>query len=89
MFFCRFPDIDGLLSDIGVLIGRIQLHRGEGQFEWVDNVLVKALERGYWLTISHANFCRYALLIGSSLAIVVWEPGCSGGACALDRSESF
>ena len=29
------------------------------QFEWVDSVLVKALEYGHWLLISHANFCRY------------------------------
>ena len=34
---------------------------GRGQFEWVDSVLVKALERGHWLMISHANFCRYVI----------------------------
>ena len=30
-----------------------------GQFEWVDSVLVRALEYGHWLLISNANFCRY------------------------------
>ena len=34
-----------------------------GQFEWVDSVLVKALEHGHWLLISNANFCRYILMI--------------------------
>ena len=29
-----------------------------GRFEWVDSILVTALRQGYWLLISHANFCR-------------------------------
>ena len=33
-------------------------YKDRGQFEWVDSVLVKALERGHWLMITHANFCR-------------------------------
>lgn len=54
-------DIDGLVSKMSLLVQRIRQRRDEGQFEWVDNVLVKALEYGYWLTITHANFCRYAI----------------------------
>ncbi len=57
--FYFFIDIDEFISEISVLIQRIHNNKyNQGQFEWVDNVLVKALERGYWLMISHANFCR-------------------------------
>ena len=51
-------DIDGLVCEIDALIGRLESVRERGQFEWVDNVLVKALEHGHWLMITHANFCR-------------------------------
>ena len=39
------------------LIGS-QSHSGAGTFEWVDSLLVKALEAGHWLLIDNVNFCR-------------------------------
>ena len=32
-------------------------HQG-GSFEWIDSVLVKALQEGHWLLIDNVNFCR-------------------------------
>lgn len=58
--------------EIDLLIERIKSNTEQGQFEWVDNVLVKALERGYWLTISHANFCRYKVVTPTLNKGSVW-----------------
>ncbi|KAJ1723598.1 AAA ATPase midasin, partial [Coemansia erecta] len=33
-----------------------------GRFEWVDGVLVDALEHGHWLLLDHANLCSAAVL---------------------------
>jgi midasin len=30
-----------------------------GRFEWIDSILVQALQNGYWLLIDNVNFCRY------------------------------
>ena len=53
------PDLSQLADEVRSLQGRVGIAGGEEhQFEWVDSVLVKALECGHWLLISHANFCR-------------------------------
>lgn len=31
---------------------------GGGTFEWVDSILVTALQKGQWLLIDNVNFCR-------------------------------
>ncbi|KAJ1674966.1 AAA ATPase midasin, partial [Spiromyces aspiralis] len=33
-----------------------------GQFEWVDGVLVEALEKGHWLLVDQANLCNPSVL---------------------------
>ncbi|KAJ2358747.1 AAA ATPase midasin, partial [Coemansia sp. RSA 2618] len=33
-----------------------------GRFEWVDGVLVEALERGHWLLLDRANLCSASVL---------------------------
>ena len=48
------PVIDELLHNVGVA--------RSGQFEWVDSLLVQAIKEGYWMLLSHANFCRYNTL---------------------------
>ncbi|PVD28815.1 hypothetical protein C0Q70_11410 [Pomacea canaliculata] len=35
---------------------------GSGTFEWVDSVLVKALQSGAWLLIDNVNFCSPSVL---------------------------
>ncbi|CAL1534631.1 unnamed protein product [Lymnaea stagnalis] len=35
---------------------------GGGAFEWVDSVLVKALQNGSWLLIDNVNFCSASVL---------------------------
>lgn len=55
---CFNVDISNLVSKLSSLCERVKGSAEQGQFEWVDNVLVKALEQGHWLLISHANFCR-------------------------------
>ncbi|XP_059144482.1 midasin-like [Physella acuta] len=35
---------------------------GGGAFEWVDSVLVKALQNGFWLLIDNVNFCSASVL---------------------------
>ena len=30
-----------------------------GRFEWIDSILVKALQDGHWLLIDNVNFCRF------------------------------
>ncbi|XP_041350636.1 midasin-like [Gigantopelta aegis] len=43
------------------LIGS-QSNNGAGTFEWVDSLLVKALEVGHWLLIDNVNFCSASVL---------------------------
>ncbi len=39
------------------------------RFEWIDSVIVTAVRQGYWLLISHANFCRCDILIVVTLYV--------------------
>ncbi|KAJ1986122.1 AAA ATPase midasin [Dimargaris cristalligena] len=41
-----------------------QLAQGgvSGKFEWIDGVLIQALERGHWLLIDNANLCNPSIL---------------------------
>ena len=58
-----------ILGDIAALGQRIEqvtsqlrqlrTTRRSGCFEWVDSVLVKALQAGNWLLVDNVNFCRY------------------------------
>ena len=32
--------------------------KGEGTFEWIDSLLVQALQNGEWLLIDNVNFCK-------------------------------
>ncbi|PIA14854.1 P-loop containing nucleoside triphosphate hydrolase protein, partial [Coemansia reversa NRRL 1564] len=40
----------------------LQQLESAGRFEWVDGVLVEALERGHWLLVDRANLCSAAVL---------------------------
>jgi midasin len=66
--------IDSLLqatsfkSEIGVLLmSALQLLRGpltlsNPRFEWMDGVIVKALQTGQWLVLDNANMCNASVL---------------------------
>jgi midasin (ATPase involved in ribosome maturation) len=32
--------------------------QGAGTFEWIDSLLVQALQNGEWLMIDNVNFCK-------------------------------
>eukprot|EP01135_Chromosphaera_perkinsii_P003042 Nk52_evm24s233 gene=Nk52_evmTU24s233 len=34
----------------------------QGKFEWVDGMLVKAIENGHWLLVDNVNFCSSSVL---------------------------
>ena len=37
---------------------QLRTAKRSGCFEWVDSVLVKALQAGNWLLVDNVNFCR-------------------------------
>lgn len=54
-----------LQMDFTLLKERLaQLEDGwtNGGFEWLDGMLVQALQAGDWLLMDNVNFCRYQLL---------------------------
>jgi hypothetical protein len=52
-------DVSGLLEAAGSGGGSGKV---VGRFEWVDGVLVKALERGEWILLENANLCNPTVL---------------------------
>jgi hypothetical protein len=52
-------DVSGLLEAAGSGGGAGKV---VGRFEWVDGVLVKALERGEWILLENANLCNPTVL---------------------------
>ncbi|KAJ1918233.1 AAA ATPase midasin [Tieghemiomyces parasiticus] len=68
------PVVSGLVQDgtLGPRLTALEMqHRDlaaavplpvQGRFEWIDGVLVEALERGDWLLIDNANLCSPSVL---------------------------
>ncbi|KAJ2805495.1 AAA ATPase midasin, partial [Coemansia guatemalensis] len=61
------PPAPATLIKLAITVTRkrlVALQRLEaaGRFEWVDGVLVQALERGHWLLVDRANLCSAAVL---------------------------
>ena len=54
----RVQDILQRLSKVKVELEREQSANQGGRFEWIDSVLVTALQEGHWLLIDNVNFCR-------------------------------
>ncbi|KAJ4459704.1 putative AAA ATPase midasin [Paratrimastix pyriformis] len=54
-------DLGRLGEEIRRLEGLGQVGAG-GNFEWLDGVLVKALEQGHWLVLDNVNFCSPTVL---------------------------
>ena len=38
------------------------LKSGSSRFEWVDSVLVEAIEQGHWAVFENANLCNPSIL---------------------------
>ena len=51
----------GFRSECEQIIGR-RTHIGGARFEWVDGILVKALQHGQWLVLENANLCNSSVL---------------------------
>lgn len=54
-------DMSKLLMDFSLLKKRLTLLEGgltNGGFEWLDSMLVQALQAGDWLLMDNVNFCR-------------------------------
>lgn len=59
--FFWLPDMSKLQMDFTLLKERLaQLEDGwtNGGFEWLDGMLVQALQAGDWLLMDNVNFCR-------------------------------
>ena len=54
----RFTVLLSRVDELEALITSGEVKQQGGQFEWIDSVLVKALEQGHWLLIDNVNFCR-------------------------------
>ena len=59
-FWSLFPHSDTgmVLSELAGLMERTEHWDSNGQFEWVDSVLVTALKHGDWLCITNCNVCK-------------------------------
>ncbi|KAG9731646.1 midasin, partial [Aureobasidium melanogenum] len=55
------PEAESLLEQVNVLISKPTVI-SRAQFEWMDGMLVQALERGEWLVLDNANLCSPAVL---------------------------
>jgi midasin len=55
------PDFESLARDCKTL-AETPMTLENARFEWVDGVLVKALERGDWLVLDNANLCSASVL---------------------------
>ena len=55
------PDIKANLEhNFNHLIKVIQ--KGTSRFEWVDSILIKAIEKGEWVVFENANLCNPSIL---------------------------
>lgn len=39
-----------------------QIKKGSSRFEWVDSILIKAIEKGEWVVFENANLCNPSIL---------------------------
>ncbi len=63
----------------------------QARFEWVDGILIQALERGDWLVLDNANLCspsvldRLNSLLEPNGAMIINEHSCPDGSAKLVR----
>jgi midasin len=57
----HLPGMDSLLSLVKTFDSLLD-GDSRGQFEWMDSVLVSALEKGHWILIDNVNLCSSSVL---------------------------
>ncbi|KAL4649045.1 midasin isoform X1 [Arapaima gigas] len=70
-----FADMSKLLLDFTLLrerLAQVQDGQSQGGFEWLDGMLVQALQTGDWLLMDNVNFCSPSVLDRLN---AVLEPG--------------
>ena len=81
-------DIQGLkevLKSMPDLISDANDQDNEVSFEWIDSILVKAIEQGDWVLLSDANLCnpsvldRLNSLMEENGSLAIGEKGCRNG----------
>lgn len=50
------------IRDLQALLETSQQHIDGARFQWVDGILIRALEQGKWLVLDNANLCSSAVL---------------------------
>ncbi|ORX62531.1 P-loop containing nucleoside triphosphate hydrolase protein [Hesseltinella vesiculosa] len=58
-------DAENAISNVQGLVQRLQSLESQsiaGKFEWIDGLLIDALEHGHWLLIDNANLCNPSVL---------------------------
>lgn len=55
------PEVEDLLNELKTVASESQAIEG-ARFQWVDGILVEALQQGYWLVLDNANLCSPSVL---------------------------
>ncbi|XP_060072903.1 midasin-like [Ylistrum balloti] len=61
-FLKRVSDLESEVTKMTSKLTLTSVGSGGGAFEWVDSILVQALEVGHWLLIDNVNFCSASVL---------------------------
>jgi len=56
------PAVSHLVRDLQALLQASSQHIDGARFQWVDGILVRALQQGKWLVLDNANLCSSAVL---------------------------
>jgi midasin len=56
------PEASELIGSLLVLLQTSHHHVDGARFQWVDGILIRALEQGKWLVLDNANLCSSAVL---------------------------
>ena len=57
----NFPELSALAMECRGIVQEVMLDQ-QARFEWVDGILVKALQKGQWLILDNANLCSSSVL---------------------------
>jgi midasin len=56
------PEAFDIISNLHTLLQASQEHIDGARFQWVDGMLIRALQQGKWLVLDNANLCSSAVL---------------------------